>query len=182
MTLPAPIPVQLPPHVTPALIARLAREVAMEIRDLPTIIMLYELTPEQYARISELPFYKRVYEDFVMEWSKVSSTRERINLISAILLEEGLPKLGSHMLSKDVTPSVAVETGKFFAKMAGVEGLPKAESGSSGDKFVITINLGEDSKLQFTKDVTPKVISEENSDALQDTPQTIEPIKEDGAG
>jgi len=152
--LPSTISVPLPKHLTPGLIARLARDVVMELKALEDILTPYCITLLQYERIKEMPFFKRVFEDFTIEWNRVTSTPERVRLISAVMLEEGLPKLGSQMVDKEVSPAVAVETGKFFAKLAGV-GESKVEA-SAGEKFVINISLGEDTKFQFTKDVTPR--------------------------
>lgn len=152
-SLPSTISVPLPKHLTPGLIARLARDVVMELKALEDILAPYCITTLQYERIKEMPFFKRVFEDFTVEWNRVTSTPDRVRLISAVMLEEGLPKLGSQMIDKEISPAVAVETGKFFAKLAGV-GESKTE-GNVGEKFVINISLGEDTKLQFTKDVTP---------------------------
>lgn len=160
-SLPSTISVPLPKHLTPGLIARLARDVVMELKALDDILAPYCITTLQYERIKELPFFKRVFEDFTVEWNRVTSTPDRVRLISAVMLEEGLPKLGSQMVDKEVSPAVAVETGKFFAKLAGV-GETKAE-GAVGEKFVINISLGEDTKLQFTKDVTPRTPGAETS-------------------
>lgn len=157
-SLPSTLSVPLPKHLTPGLIARLARDVVMELKALEDILAPYCITRLEYERIKELPFFKRVHDDFTVEWNRVTSTPERVRLISAVLLEEGLPRLGSQMIDKEVSPAVAVETGKFFAKMAGV-GESKTE-GVVGEKFVITINLGEDTKLQFAKDVTPRTPGE----------------------
>ena len=151
--LPSTISVPLPKHLTPGLIARLARDVVMELKALPDILAPYCITELQYARIKEMPFFKRVFEDFTVEWNRVTSTPERIRLISAVMLEEGLPRMGAQMIDKDVSPAIAIETGKFFAKIAGV-GESKTD-GVVGEKFVINISLGEETKLQFTKDVTP---------------------------
>jgi len=153
-SLPSTISVPLPKHLSPGLIARLARDVVMELRALPDILEPYCVSELQFARIKEMPFFKRVYEDFLIEWNRVTSTPERIRLISAVMLEEGLPRMGAQMVDKEVSPAIAIETGKFFAKIAGV-GEAKTDA-NTGEKFVINISLGEDTKLQFTKDVTPR--------------------------
>jgi hypothetical protein len=151
----------------------------MELKALSDILEPYCITTEQYERIKEIPFFKRVHEDFTIEWNRVTSTPERVRLISAVLLEEGLPRLGSQMIDKDISPAVAVETGKFFAKMAGV-GEAKAEAGT-GEKFVINISLGEDTKLQFVKDVTPRAqtaaVEGVFGDIPEDRERNIEPPK-----
>jgi len=172
--------VPLPKHLTPGLIARLARDVVMELKALEDILAPYCISLVQYERIKEMPFFKRVQEDFAVEWNRVSSTAERLRLISAVMLEEGLPRLGSQMVDKEVSPAVAVETGKFFAKLAGV-GEGKAE-GATGEKFVINISLGDDTKLQFTKDVTPRVPTTEVetilSEVSEDQKRNLEPSQE----
>lgn len=160
-SLPSTHLVPLPKHLTPGLIARLARDVVMELKAIEDILAPYCISLLQYERVKELPFFKRVQEDFAVEWNRVSSTQERLKLISAVMLEEGLPRLGSQMVDKDVSPTVAVETGKFFARLAGV-GEGKAET-ASGEKFVINISLGDDTKLQFTKDAVPGTAREEPS-------------------
>ena len=164
--------VPLPKHLTPGLVARLARDVVMELKALEDILVPYCITMQQYERVKEMPFFKRVQEDFAVEWNRVTSTAERLKLISAVMLEEGLPRLGSQMVDKEVSPAVAVETGKFFAKLAGV-GEGKAE-GPTGEKFVINISMGEETKLKFTKDAAPRTPQSEESGIYEGVHKTLE--------
>ncbi|SRR5258707_10983191 len=155
MNVPSTIKQALPPHITAGIIARIAREVVMEIHNLEDILVHFRISSAQYARIQQLPFFKNVVEDFTKEWNKISSTQERVRLISAVMYEEALPRLGAQMLDENVSPSMALETGKHFAKVAGVgEGKNDVPS-SASERFVINISLGEQ-KLQFTKDVTQR--------------------------
>ena len=176
MQLPARIKSELPPHVDAVLVARLAREVVMAIRPIQRILEDLRLTPAHFIAIQNLGYYCRVVEEFSMEWNKITNTQERLKLISAVMLEEGMPRLGSHMIDKNVSPAVAVDTGKFFAKMAGVgEGVRQDQLGPTAEKFTITINLGEDTKLQFTKDVSPQPTAIEQDEE----PMMVEPSEED---
>jgi len=140
----------------------------MELQPLERILEEFKLAQDEYAVVKLIPYFKRVCEEFAAEWNRITSTQDRLRLISAVMLEEGLPRLGSQMVDPNIGAAVAVETGKFFAKIAGVGDGPKVNEASAGDRFTITINLGEDHKLKFTKDVTPRT-SEVEASAESDT-------------
>lgn len=141
------------PDMTMPKLAKLAREIAINIRKLPDILRDYSLTPAQFAEVEKLPFFKRAVEHLTIEWNSAMSTQDRIKYQSAAALEENLINLATRMASDKETLTAAVETGKFFAKLSGI-GEGKAE-GNSADKFVITINLGADQTLTFEKSAAP---------------------------
>jgi len=142
----------------------------MELQPLERILEEFKLTQDEYAVVKLVPYFKRVCEEFAAEWNRITSTQDRLRLISAVMLEEGLPRLGSQMVDTNIGAAVAVETGKFFAKIAGVGEGPKATDAAAGDKFTITINLGEDHKLKFTKEVGPRATEIEASTDPDDLP------------
>ena len=89
----------------------------------------------------------------MIEWQSAENAQARIKIEAAVALEDALPAIAARMTKEGEALSGVVETGKLFAKLAQIgegrsEGLP-------GEKFSITINLGEDKKLTFEKDVTP---------------------------
>jgi hypothetical protein len=51
----------------------------------------------------------------------------------------------------------AIEAGKLFAKIAGLDALSKGE-GPPGERFTITINLGADTTLKYEKEAPPILI------------------------
>ena len=155
--LPPPIPLPVIPAgigLTPAELASLAREVAMDIKELPDILRTYKLTEKAYLDICDVPFYKRALEVSTIEWNSALSTHERIRLEAAATLENALPGLSARMNNKEEAFPAAIEAGKLFAKIAGLDTQLKSE-GSPGEKFTININLGADAKLHYEKDVTP---------------------------
>jgi hypothetical protein len=156
-----PLPAHLPmiPEgimLTPSSLAALAREVAMDIKVLPDILKHYKLTEETYIDICKVPFYKRALEVATIEWNSALSTHERLRIEAAASLEDALPGLSARMNNKDETLPAATEVGKLFAKIAGI-GEPERGGAAATEKFTITINLGADKKLEFTKDVTPVI-------------------------
>ena len=157
--IPAPPAVFLPmvpdgTALTPMGLAALAREVAMDIKELPEILKFYKLTDATYADICKIPFYARALEVALIEWNSALSTPDRIKIEAAATLEDALHGLGARMKNKDEAFPAAIEAGKLFAKIAGL-GEPGRAEGAPGEKFTININLGADTKLHYEKDVTP---------------------------
>jgi hypothetical protein len=139
---------------TPSNLAALAREVAMDIKPLPDILKVYKLSEDDYLKISKIPFYCKALEAAAIEWNSALSTHDRIRIEAAAIMEDAMPGLSARMKSRDEALPAAIEAGKLFAKLAGLGEVNKAVAGS-GEKFQITIDLGSDRRLEFTKDVTP---------------------------
>jgi hypothetical protein len=133
-------------------VAKLAREMAMAIRSYTVIFADFGISEQDFYEISKLPFYKRAFEQFTLEWNSALSTNERVKLISAAYLEQALPRLGGRMMS-DESLSAATEVAKLFSRNAGLGGDPK--EAKSNEKFVITINLGEDDTKTYSKSIEP---------------------------
>lgn len=131
----------------------LAREIATDMRELPEVLADFKLSEEQYRKLLENPFFNNTLEACILEWKSAHSVEQRIRYKAAAALEDGLPNLAARMGQQSEPLTAAVETGKLLAKLAQ---LTEDQRGSNpGEKFTITINLGEDHKLTFEKDVTP---------------------------
>ena len=163
-TLPVPAPDNLPVPVIDGIpaalnmdaqkLAKLARELVMNMREKAVVLTEYALTEDQFqSYIVPNPFFKRVLENYTIEWNSAGSTHQRLRVQAATALEESLIGIAVRMNSKDETLPAVVETAKLFAKIAEVG--ETAKPAGHNEKFSITINLGEDTKLQFEKDVTP---------------------------
>ena len=137
---------------TPAWLAKLAREVAMEIKTHDMILAQFGITEAQYAKIAALPFFQQTVKTFAVEWNSALSTSDRVRIQALTNLEAAMPILGAKMMTPDGKLAEQVEAGKFFAKVSGLD-TPKPLN--SAEKFVININLGADTNLRFEKDITP---------------------------
>lgn len=135
-------------------LAKLAREVAWNMRELPDILKQFNLSPEEYARIVEIPFYKKALETLTIEWESAGSTEDRIKLQALMGTEDALPLVIARIQNPDETLNSAIEGIKMLTSIAGVN--KEKAGGNAAEKFVININLGEDHKLTFEKDITPK--------------------------
>ncbi len=168
---PEPVPEIVEPVIDPAVVkaakqalirlpemshhdlAKLAQEVAMDMKPLHDIISVYNLTQGQYEYILEnIPFFKHALETAAIEWNSALSTAERIKVEAAHALEATLPDLAARMGSKTESLNHAVEAGKLFAKLAGLDS-PDPKSKGPGERFTITINLGSDQIKHQTKTI-----------------------------
>lgn len=157
------VPAVTPPPSLPALppgwdgdrLLELAREVAMNIQDLPVILQNSGLTQQQYDQIATIPFYTRALEAMRVDWESAGNTNKRLAIKAATALEATLPKLTGRLSDKEEGLDAVVKGAHLLAKIAGVDE-NKKQSGDGADKFTITINLGADQKLTFEKDITPK--------------------------
>jgi hypothetical protein len=138
--------VQLP-AMTPSELARLAREIAMDIKERPGVLREYKLTEPQYEFLeANNEFYKAALQAACIEWHAPLTTQERIKVEAAAILEDSLLDIGSRMRTKSEPLTGVVEAAKLFAKVAGV-GERELGAGTPGERFVINIDLGGDQKL-----------------------------------
>lgn len=142
------------PDLKPSDLARLAQEVVLDMRELADILKTFNLTPDQYARIRTLPFFAGALASAQIEWDSAKNVYERLKLEAAIGLEDALPKIQARMTKNDEALPGVVEAAKLFAKMAGVGEKDHAPS-APGEKFTISINLGDGHDLKFEREVAP---------------------------
>lgn len=170
VTLPATI--QLTEHT----VAKLAHELAMNIRDRDVILLDYGLTPAVFeSTVQQMPFFRRVYESAVLEWEAADNTAKRLKLKAQYGLENNMAHLAARMSNEKETLPAKVEAAKLFAKIAGVDAA-QAQPIGSGEKFTITINLGEDHKLKYEREVNP------TASASPDVSKEVRTISEGESG
>jgi len=147
-------------------LAKLARERVHNAKNLDQLLNIFELTKAQFEEIEKNPDYQRILEHYQIEWNSALSTPQRVQLRSAAWLEDNLDILGTRMADPLTPLTAVVDVAKFFAKTAGI-GEKKDETPTT-DRFVITINLGEDTKLKIDKpiavapnDIVPDAITDQ---------------------
>src|SRR5262245_11771668 len=125
--------------------AKLAREMAMNIRNYKLIFADFGINETDYQQIEKNDFFRKVREQFSIEWNSAASTEERIRLGSLAYLEQLMPSATRKALREDTPLASSTDWGKALMKMAGV-GEPKSEKPDPSERFVITINLGADTE------------------------------------
>lgn len=148
--------------VTELKLLQLAREIAMDIRPIDEILKTHNLTMEQFEHVSRLPRFQGYVESEASAWHGSLNTHERVKLKAAAMLEEWLPELNMRMHDRAESLNAKIEAGKLARDLAGF-----ARSGvgveGAGEKFSVTINLGQDAKLTFEKQLPPVVIDAEEA-------------------
>lgn len=148
------------PALTYADLAKLAREIAMDIKERHVALKDFNLTDAQYDFLeSHNDFYKQALKAACIEWHSPLSTQERIKLEAAAILEDGLPGLGARMQNKSEQLSGVVEVAKLFAKVAGV-GEREAGMATPGERFTINIDLGGDQKIAVSTGPAPQALAQ----------------------
>jgi hypothetical protein len=142
-------------------LVKLAREIAMDIQPLEIILKNYSITDQTWSELQRNRHFQQLVASETEAWTAALNTHERVKLKAASMMEEWLPELNGRL--HDVTEALAakIEGAKMLAKIANM-GIPDALTGLGGERFVVTINLGpQTAPLEFTKDVTHKVIEGE---------------------
>lgn len=139
--------VQLPASLDWPTMSRLAREIAMDIKERHTILKDFGLTEVQYEFLEgNNEFYRSALASHCRDWHAPLSTAERIKVEAAAILEDSLLGLGARMQNKGEGLPGVIEAAKLFAKVAGV-GEQERGALPAGERFTINIDLGADQKI-----------------------------------
>lgn len=155
----AKVLVHLPPLTAPEL-AKLARELAMDVKERASVLREYNLSETQYEFLeANNEFFKAALHAACVEWHAPLSTQERIKVEAAAILEDSLPGLGARMQNKGEGLPGVVEAAKLFAKVAGV-GEREAGAPNLGERFTINIDLGGDQRIVVSTAQAPPQVAD----------------------
>lgn len=138
-------------------LVKLAREIAIDHYTADEILSRNGLSATDWSQIQVHPRFRELLETELVAWHSATNTHERVKLKAAALIEEWLTEANTRIHDPKESLSAKTELGKLLTRIAGM-GLNDTNINSQGEKMSITINLGEDSKLKFEKDITPRVI------------------------
>jgi hypothetical protein len=124
--------------------AKLARELVMNIRNYKETFALFGIDENDYQLIEKNEYFRKVKEHIAIEWNSTLSTEERIRFINLAYYEQLSPVLARRAMQPDANLSASTDVGKLLMKGAGI-GEARSEKVAT-DRFVITINLGADTE------------------------------------
>lgn len=154
--------------------AKLARELAMNIRPYTAVFAEFGIDEIDYQLIEKNGFFRKVKEQFTQEWNSSLSTEERLRIGSLAYLEQLFPIITRRAMKEDANLSASTDVSKVLMKAAGV-GEPKGDKVNT-DRFVITINLGADTETydkSIAIDVNDTPCKELPPKELPPTPEDI---------
>lgn len=124
----------------------LAREVVRNLLPREVIFEAYSITDADWEHLAQNRAFKDMLEEAHREWNSSLSTRERIDLKTAVILEEMLPEMAKMLVDPKFSDNAKVELFKSLQKGVGI-GLNGKTEGVS-DRVSITINMGDDKQLR----------------------------------
>ena len=131
------------PSLDEAALAKLAREMAMNIRNVHTIFAEYGIDETGYYELmAHNDFFKRAKEQFTLEWNATTSTVDRVKMLSAAAAEQVLPVITTRALNPNEPFMAVLKSYENMTRAAGI-GSDKTSEANSAERFVIQINLGE---------------------------------------
>lgn len=142
---------------------KLARQIAMGIKDIGEILFDHGLDFKQFEDIKKLPIFKKVLAEEVKAWEAADNVHNRIQLKSAAMLEEFLPELYARLNDNKEPLMGKIKALENLAKLAqapGFNGNDAQVSFNPGDRVQVVINLGADT-ANYTKILPHKVINHE---------------------
>src|SRR5262252_17307 len=151
--------------------AKLARELVMNIRNYRLTFADFGIDENDYQQIEKNEFFRKVKDQFTIEWNSALSSEERVRLINLAYYEQLSPVLAKRAMAPDANLAAATDVGKLLMKGAGV-GEPKSEKANT-ERFSIQINLGADQDGKEIVEKYDKSISIDPNDApLLPTPNS----------
>jgi hypothetical protein len=140
----------IPDDFDEAKMTKLAREEVMNIRKWPDVLEDYDITEDQFYEISKVPHYQRAKAAYAIEWNATLATGDRVKTIAAVLLERGMRIIDRRMHDPGEPFNSVIEAHKLLARSAGI-GEAKGGEQKNAERFVITINLGDDDTKTYDK-------------------------------
>lgn len=150
-------------NVTELKLLQIAREIAMDIRPIDEILKLHDVDQMQWEALQTNPRFRAYIESEAAAWHGTLNTHERVKLKAAAMLEEWLPELNTRMHDRAESLNAKIEAGKLARDLAGFAKGGVGVEGA-GEKFSVTINLGQDAKLTFEKQLPPVIIDAEEAE------------------
>ncbi len=169
MSLPADYPTVPRGVYDDAKLVKLAREIAMGIRELPDILDAHGLTHTELDALQETPHFRKLLSSEVTAWAAAINTQERVKVKAGSLLEEYLPELYSRLNDKNEPLMAKIKAIELISKLAGFGDRDIPAACSPGDRVQVIINLGADVKLQYDKELPRQVIDVTPSSPLAES-------------
>lgn len=159
------------PVLDEVLISKLAREVARNIIEVPTLLKTFGLSQDRFDQLVDQPMFQQrlTEEQAIWNASDPMSIGKRIGAKSLTMIEEYLPELYGQLTNPEIPMQAKVEALKQLSRWGGIGENNQVKGGADDAKVKITINIGPN-KLEFDKEKLPARVIE--GDVVDLTPTT----------
>lgn len=137
----------------------LAREIAIGLKPIDQILKDQGISLVQFEQLGKNKRFVEILSAELSSWNGAINTTERVKVKAAAMLEEWMPELYARMNDRSESLMHKIEGGKLIKDLAGL-GLRNELNGNgkASDRVSITINLGNDVKLEYQKSLPDQVI------------------------
>lgn len=142
---------------------KLAREIAMGIGELDDILKNHNMSRAGLDELMKNERFVSVLNAEIAQWNSAVNTSERVKVKAGAMLEEFLPELYARINDQKEDLGKKIEAVKVVERLAGMGGGASKAPSEVTDRVSITINMGADNKLEFSKKLPPKVIEHEDT-------------------
>ena len=168
LSLPADYPTIPASVYDDAKLVKLAREIAMGLKEVADILSDHGISVDEFERIQHIPAFAKMLASELAAWASATNTQERVKLKAGSMLEEFLPELYSRLNDRTEPLMGKVKAMELVTKMAGFGDRDIQSQGSPGDQVQVIINLGADTKIEYQKRLPAKVIEHVPSVSIDD--------------
>jgi hypothetical protein len=123
-------------------LAKLAREIAMDVQPLDKLLTINEIDLETWDKIQADTNFQSMLRDMVVEWNAASNARARIRVKSQTAIEMLIDTLIAEVFTGDAPLTQKVDAVRQIARLGELEA-KEIGGGAAGDRVTITINMGD---------------------------------------
>ena len=147
----------VPTHITttPAreFSPNLAAELASGLLPPQEVFDRYGINEDEARTMLKAPEFRAMVKQAKQDWEAADNAEKRIRVKARMALEELLPSQFRLAMDEGNTPAGRNEAVKIIKNLAGMD-RTEGEGGGTGERFVVNINLGEQSGEKVIVDAT----------------------------
>lgn len=125
---------------SPVNLARLARELAMDILPVNDVLRIHELDDSTWLKIQSDPKFQAMLSSMITEWNSADNTKARVRVKAATAFESLVEVYVRDAMDIGIPLAQRVEVGKLLVKIGELESVRDGKD--AGSQVLIQINTG----------------------------------------
>jgi hypothetical protein len=121
-------------------IAKLARDIAMDILGTEKVLEIHQISPEDWELIKSSRAFQTQLADMAQAWNDASNTKARVRVAAATAVESLIEPMVACVLDETIPYAQRVEGWKVLIKLGGMGDEERMAQG--GERFSIQIIMG----------------------------------------
>lgn len=138
-----------------ARLVKIAREIAMDMVPIDKILETYKISEQEWDVLSNNPYFSKLVQSEAEAWQGALKTQERVQVKAGYIIEEWLPEAWARLHDQKENLAAKTELAKLISRLADV-GTQNAAVNGGGERFSLTINVGDGKPIRVERDITPQ--------------------------